>query len=214
LPSGQAACSFQGTAFGLRIDEPTRLSRKSAAVPGSHGLSLRYWRASSRSGCPPSSRLSRKKSAPLRQAQAGRQRRSPPKPRKSPNSALIVPVPWLQFNATEKKRRLETTGIRLESHGPGSSTLRFPDSKCTIVGDANKLIVLTRPALHEHLAVSQDGCVCPLPPTHSKTKEAGKKYGLERNKMTTARRIFGWGSADFASGRLRKRGLHSRRPTR
>ena len=33
----------------------------------------------------------------------------PPKPRRSPSSAIIGPVTWLQSEATEKKCRLETT---------------------------------------------------------------------------------------------------------
>jgi hypothetical protein len=49
------------------------------------------------------------KSAPLRQASAGRQRRPAPKPRKSPNAAIVVPVTWLRCGATKKKCRLETT---------------------------------------------------------------------------------------------------------
>ena len=43
---------------------------------------------------------------PRQQAQADRQRRSPTKPRKPPNAAIIVPVTWRQSGATKKKCRL------------------------------------------------------------------------------------------------------------
>jgi len=46
---------------------------------------------------------------------ADHQRRSPPKPRKSPKSAIVVPGTWLRIGATEKKRCLETTVLLLRS---------------------------------------------------------------------------------------------------
>src|SRR4051794_7141103 len=71
----------------------------------------------------PSSQRSGEKSAPLRQAQADRQRRSPTKPRRSPNSAIVVPVTWLRSGATKKKRRLETTVLRLGIKNNGVTSL-------------------------------------------------------------------------------------------
>jgi hypothetical protein len=44
---------------------------------------------------PPSPRRSGEKSAPLAQAQTDPQRRSTPKPHKSPDSAIVVPATWL-----------------------------------------------------------------------------------------------------------------------
>src|SRR3954464_4106497 len=47
-------------------------------------------------------------------------------------------------------------------------TSECPSPGCRIpnvrsVGDANELVIFARPAIHEHLAVSQNGSVCPLP---------------------------------------------------
>src|SRR3954465_7642212 len=107
----------------LAFTDPARLAglaqpapgvRPAPAPPGgSRPASPGFY---ARSGGRPSSRRSGEKSTPRHQAQADRQHRSPTKPRKPPNAAIIVPVTWRQSGATKKKCRLETT-VNLTASG-------------------------------------------------------------------------------------------------
>src|SRR3954453_12964789 len=84
------------------------------------------------------------KSTPRHQAQADRQRRSPTKPRKPPNAAIIVPVTWRQSGdtkktgaakktgATKKKCRLETTVIEGEFGDIADDFGRAPQAPCPV----------------------------------------------------------------------------------
>src|SRR6476660_1329198 len=91
-----------------------------------------------RSGGRPSSRRSGKKSTPRHQAQADRQRRSPTKPRKPPNAAIIVPVTWRQSGATKKKCRLETTAPLKIVH---EKTLRQARFSCVSMVELSQVVV-------------------------------------------------------------------------